>query len=83
MSTTENVSRQVRRSESRQPDFVVRAKTGPGSREWSTVGSAWKRDNGEGFTVKLNAMPIGSHWNGVLKILPPYVAEDATEASDE
>jgi hypothetical protein len=84
MSTIETTSsRQVRRSEGRQPDYVVRAKTGPGRQEWSTVGSAWKRDNGDGLTVKLNAMPIGSHWNGTLKLLPPYVEEDTADASDE
>jgi hypothetical protein len=26
--------------------------------------------------VKLNAMPIGTAWNGILKLLPPFVAED-------
>lgn len=84
MSITETaIQRQAKRSESRAPDFVVRAKTGPGRREWSSVGSAWKRDNGEGFTVKLNAIPIGPHWNGVLKLLPPYVEEDPSEGSDE
>ena len=65
-----------RRLEPRQPDFVVRAKTGPGVKEWSTVGSAWRRDNGAGFTIKLNAIPIGEHWKGVLKLLPPYVEDD-------
>lgn len=65
-----------KKADTRQPDFVVRAKTGPGNKEWSTVGSAWKRDKGEGFSVKLNAIPIGEHWKGVLKLLPPYVEDD-------
>jgi hypothetical protein len=60
------------RDESRQPDFVVRAKTGPGRKDWSTLGYAWRRERGEGFSVKLNTMPIGSDWNGVLKLLPPF-----------
>ncbi len=84
MSTTEQAPRASRRQmENRQPDFVVRAKTGPGRKEWSTVGSAWKRDNGEGFSIKLHSIPIGPHWNGVLKLLPPYAEEDAAEAYDE
>lgn len=60
------------RDKSRQPDFVVRAKTGPGRKDWSTLGYAWRRESGEGFSIKLNTMPIGSHWNGVLKLLPPF-----------
>ena len=70
-----------RRQEPRQPEFVVRAKTGPGNKEWATVGYAWKREHGEGFSIKLNTMPIGPHWNGVLKLLPPLADDDANEAS--
>ena len=60
------------------PDFVVRAKTGPGRKEWATIGYAWRRERGEGFSIKLNTMPIGSHWNGVLKLLPPFEEDGAT-----
>ncbi len=74
---------QERRTESRQPDLVVRAKTGPGHKEWSTVGSAWNRENGKGISVKLHSVPIGPHWNGVLKLLPPYADEDAADAFGE
>ena len=82
MSAVDKVKEPTRRKfEGRPPDFVVRAKTGPGNKEWSTVGSAWKRDNGEGFSVKLNAIPIGEHWKGVLKLLPPY-SDDAGDDSD-
>jgi hypothetical protein len=87
MSMTERTDatrqQRERKQESRQPDYVVRAKTGPGRKEWATIGYAWKRDRGEGFSVKLNTMPIGSDWNGVLKLLPPYVDEDADDASGE
>lgn len=64
-----------------EPAFVVRAKCGPNSNAWVTLGYAWARENGEGFSVKLNALPIGNEWNGVLKLLPPYEAEaeDANE----
>jgi len=26
---------------------------------------AWRRERGEAFSIKLNTMPIGSHWNGL------------------
>jgi hypothetical protein len=68
-----------KKSESRPPDYVVRAKTGPGNKEWSSVGSAWNRDNGEGISVKLHAIPIGEHWKGILKLLPPYAANEGSE----
>jgi len=41
MSAVDTTTQPTRRkSEIRQPDYVVRAKTGPGNKEWSTVGSA-------------------------------------------
>jgi hypothetical protein len=40
------------------------------------LGYAWARENGGGFSVKLNALPIGTEWGGVLKLLPPFAAED-------
>ncbi|MCC3246437.1 hypothetical protein LG047_14105 [Methylocystis sp. WRRC1] len=76
----QRAQREAHKSENRQPDYVVRAKTGPGRKEWCTIGSAWTRDNGEGISIKLHAMPIGPHWNGVLKLLPPYAADDASDA---
>jgi hypothetical protein len=82
MSVTERSSqRQGQRSDARQPEFVVRAKTGPGGKEWATVGYAWRRERGEGFSIKLNTMPIGNHWNGVLKLLPPYAEEEPDDGS--
>ncbi len=80
MSVTERGSpRQRGKDAARQPDFVVRAKTGPGHKEWATIGYAWRRERGEGFSVKLNTMPIGNHWNGVLKLLPPYADDEPEE----
>jgi hypothetical protein len=70
------VVRKAREREVREPDFVVRAKTGPGRKDWTTLGYAWARENGGGFSVKLNALPIGTEWGGVLKLLPPFAAED-------
>ena len=60
----------------REIAFFVRAKTGPGVRDWSPVGVAFARRNGEpGFTVKLNTLPIGE-WSGALVLVPPFVQED-------
>jgi hypothetical protein len=50
-------------------------------------GIAWTRDarreRGEGFSVKLNSIPIDSDWNGVLKLLPPYAEDEAGDDSAE
>ena len=70
------VAAKPRDREARKPDFIVRAKTGPGFKEWASIGLAWKRQRGEGYSIKLNTMPIGNHWNGVLKLLPPF-ADDS------
>lgn len=84
MSTVETASgRKSRNADARQPDFVVRARTGPGRKEWATIGHAWRRERGEGYSVKLNTMPIGSDWNGVLKLLPPYAEDEAGDDSAE
>lgn len=80
MSMTEAPARQRRgqQGEKREVAFYVRAKTGPGVRDWSPVGVAFARKNNEpGFTVKLNSLPIaGSGWNGALVLVPPFADED-------
>jgi hypothetical protein len=79
MSMTEAPARQRRGQipEKREVDYFVRAKTGPGPRDWSGVGVAFKRRNGEpGFSVKLNCLPISKDWNGVLVLVPPFVNDD-------
>ena len=79
-SITERASANARRGEEkREVDIVVRAKTGPGRRDWTTIGVAFTRRGGEpGFTVKLNTLPIDKNWNGSLILVPPFV-EDADE----
>lgn len=68
--------------ERREIAFYVRAKTGPGTRDWSPVGVAFARKNGEpGYTVKLNTLPI-SGWNGAMVLVPPF-ADDQEEITDE
>jgi hypothetical protein len=69
----------VRRQEPQQKReiaFYVRAKTGPGTRDWSPVGVAFARKNGEpGFTIKLNTLPI-SGWNGAMVLVPPFADDE-------
>jgi hypothetical protein len=81
-SITERASANARRGreeEKREVDYYVRAKTGPGRRDWTTIGVAFTRRGGEpGFTVKLNTLPIDKNWNGSLILVPPLV-EDADE----
>jgi len=62
--------------------FFVRAKTGPGTRDWSAVGVAFERRGGEvGYTIKLNTLPIDRNWNGTLVLVPPF--EDGDEIREE
>lgn len=80
-SISERASRNARRGqepEKREVAFYVRAKTGPGTRDWSNVGVAFTRRNGEGFTIKLNTLPISKDWNGSLVLVPPFVNEEET-----
>jgi hypothetical protein len=66
-----------REEEKREVAFYVRAKTGPGPKDWSQVGVAFERkDNKPGFTIKLNTLPISKDWNGALVLVPPFVEED-------
>lgn len=63
----------------REVAFNVRAKTGPGPRDWSAVGVAFARRDGQpGFTVKINTWPIDmASFKGALVLVPPIEPEDA------
>jgi hypothetical protein len=67
--------REPREKEDRSPEFVVWARSSPQDRNWCRIGAAWKRERGEGFSVKLGALPLGN-WNGVMKLVPPFVQEE-------
>jgi len=70
-----------RTQEARHPAFVVRAPDPTNKGRWITLGYAWARKNGEeGFTVKLNSVPVGP-WDGALILLPP-LGDDQTDASE-
>jgi hypothetical protein len=84
MSMTDTTSRTTRRGqqpEKREIAFYVRAKTGAGPRDWSPIGVAFHRRNGDGFTMKLNTLPI-SGWNGACVLVPPFV-QDGDEIPEE
>jgi hypothetical protein len=73
---TRPLRRGQQQPEKREVAFYVRAKTGPGPRDWSGVGVAFARKNGEpGFSVKLNTLPI-TGWNGAMVMVPPFVNDD-------
>lgn len=59
-----------RTEEERQPVFVVRAPDSTQRGRWVTLGYAWPLRSGEGYSVKLNSMPVGA-WDGALVLLPP------------
>lgn len=64
-----------RTEEERQPMYVVRAPDGTKRGRWVTVGYAWPLRNGEGISIKLNSIPVGS-WDGALVCLPPLQQGD-------
>jgi hypothetical protein len=73
-------ARRGREEEKRQVDYFVRAKTGPGRKDWTTIGVAFTRKNGEdGFSVKLNTLPIDKNWDGGLILVPPRDEENVQD----
>ena len=65
-----------REEEKREVAFYVRAKTGPGRKDWTSIGVAFARKNEEpGFTIKLNTLPISREWDGSLVLVPPFEVE--------
>jgi hypothetical protein len=70
-----------RTDEERQPMYVVRAPDGTKRGRWVTVGYAWALRNGEGISIKLNSIPVGS-WDGALVCLPPLQQDDERPPED-
>jgi hypothetical protein len=78
-----STARRGREEEKREVEFYVRAKTGPGKRDWTTIGVALKRRNDEpGYSIKLNTLPITKDWDGGLILVPPY-QEGTDEPQDD
>ena len=80
MSMSERSARDARqRPERRKPAYVVRAPDPNARGRWVTLGYAWQRKNGEdGFSVKLNSIPVGN-WDGALVLLPPLSNEEVPD----
>jgi uncharacterized protein (DUF736 family) len=50
---------------SNRPDYTLRARQGPGSEFFQTIGAAWKKTDKNGktfFSIRLNSQPV--NWNG-------------------
>jgi hypothetical protein len=72
--------RAMQPQEKREVKYVVRAPDSNNRGRWVTVGVAFERKHGEeGFSVKLNTLPVGQ-WDGTLILLPPLVADEDTTA---
>lgn len=69
---------QSRSDDERQPKYVVRAPDSTKRGRWVTVGYAWELKDGEGFSVKLNTVPVGA-WDGALVLLPPFERDETVE----
>jgi hypothetical protein len=78
MSETDTRPRRGQQAEKREVAFYVRAKCGPGNRDWVNVGVAFERRDGQpGFTVKLNCLPIDTaSFKGALVLVPPFADDD-------
>jgi hypothetical protein len=75
MSMRDQAQRSTRSQEKREVRYIVRAPDSNNRGRWVTLGVAFERKNGEdGFTVKLNTLPVGG-WDGTLILLPPLVPE--------
>ena len=62
----------------KKPAFIAYAVTGEGKQAfWTRIGSAWPHQNGEGFNIELNALPV----NARIVVMPPK-AEDSTESAE-
>lgn len=50
-----------------------------GQRRWVPCGAAWKHDDGDGFSIMLDALPL--NFNGELVARPPYQPENGDATS--
>lgn len=64
-------------SQGRTPDLIARAVVAKGKNGgkdfFQTIGAAWQRDGGEGYSVKLQTLPVG--WDGSFTLVVPREAE--------
>ena len=79
MSIAERAAvRQPQRRERPKPAYVLRAKVGNG---WVSIGAMWNlRSGDEGFSLKLNTLPLG--WDGRCVALVPLENGQEPEPRD-
>jgi hypothetical protein len=65
----------------KQPTHRVYAvrKTGPDTSFWSEIGAAWMNQDGKGFNLKLNLLPVGEADIVVREIQPETEAEGGAQ----
>ena len=57
----------------KKPSLIAYAVTGEGKQAfWTRIGSAWPHQNGEGFNIELNALPVG----GRIVMMPPKASDE-------
>lgn len=62
----------------KKPAFIAYAVTGEGKQAfWTRIGSAWAHQNGEGFNIELNALPL----NGRIVLMLPKIEQEVDEAA--
>ena len=49
--------------------YAVREREKPQKPVWTRLGAAWKHQDGPGFNIELEAVPL--NFNGKLVLLPP------------
>lgn len=64
-----------------KPAFVIRARQEPDSEYMTTVGSAWKFRNGEGYVLRIHSMPV--KWDGSFILVPPLNGDAEIEETKE
>jgi hypothetical protein len=62
----------------KKPALIAYAVTGEAKQAfWTRIGSAWPHQNGEGFNIELNALPV----NGRVILMPPKVEQSTDETA--
>ncbi len=61
-------------ADKRKPVYIARAKENPDSDRWMTIGACWDFKDGEGYAVRLNALP--TNWDGSFILVEPLKDED-------
>ncbi len=62
----------------KKPAFIAYAVTGEGKQAfWTRIGSAWTHQNGEGFNIELNVLPM----NGRIILMLPKAEQNTDEVA--